>query len=114
MLLVMLGTAEWRAGQPDAIAHLEQALAAADDDLGALIGATLVLAPAYMTIDQAERSVEVLERTLAAAGKTSASLALTLEASIAGVGLMNDRTAPAALPRAELLRARLDTLADPP
>ena len=31
-LLLMLGTAEWRAGQPDAIAHLEQALAAAGDD----------------------------------------------------------------------------------
>ena len=114
MLLLMLGTAEWRAGQPDAIAHLEQALSAAGDDLETLIRATLVLASAYMTIDQAERSVEVLERTLAAAGKTSPSLTLTLEASIAGVGLMNDRTAPDALRRAESLRARLDTLADPP
>jgi AAA ATPase domain len=113
-LLLMLGTAEWRAGQPDAIAHLEQALFAAGDDLSALMGAAQVLAPAYMTIDQAERSVEVLERTLAAAGKTSPSVRLTLEASLAGVGLMNDRTAPAALRRAESLRARLDTVTDPP
>jgi DNA-binding CsgD family transcriptional regulator/exonuclease VII small subunit len=113
-LLLLLGTAEWRAGQPDAIAHLEQALAAADDDLSTLVRATAVLAPAYMTIDQAERSVELVERTLSAVGKTNRSLALTLEASIAGIGLTNGRTAPAASRRAELLRARVHTLADPP
>jgi DNA-binding CsgD family transcriptional regulator len=113
-LLLMLGTAEWRAGQPDAIAHLEQALFAAGDDLAALMATAQVLAPAYMTLDEAERSVDVLERTLTAAENTSPTIALSLEASIAGVGLMNDRTAPAALRRAESLRARLDTVADPP
>jgi DNA-binding CsgD family transcriptional regulator len=113
-LLLMLGTAEWRAGQRDAIAHLEQAFFAAGDNLSGLMGAAQVLAPAYMTIDQAERSVEVLERTLAAAGQTSPSVRLTIEASLVGVGLMNDRTAPAALRRAESLRARLETVANPP
>ena len=40
-LLFLLGTAEWRAGQPDAIAHLEQALAAAGEDPRTLIAASL-------------------------------------------------------------------------
>ena len=31
-LLFLLGTAEWGAGQPDAIEHLEQALATANND----------------------------------------------------------------------------------
>jgi hypothetical protein len=35
-LLLSLGIAEWRAGQPDAIAHLEQAVAAAGEDNRAL------------------------------------------------------------------------------
>lgn len=113
-LLLMLGTAEWRAGQPGAITHLEQALAAAGDDLRVSITATQVLAPAYMTVDRAERAVEALEQALSAAERTRPSLALRLEASLAGVGLMNGRTAPAASRRAELLRARLGTLADPP
>jgi DNA-binding CsgD family transcriptional regulator len=114
MILVMLGTAEWRAGQPDAIAHLEQALAAAGDDLGTLIGASTVLALAYNVTDRAERAVEVLEQALAAVGDTNAALALTVEAGIVLVGLVNERTAPAALRRAEGLRGRLRTMADPP
>ena len=76
-LLFLLGTAEWRAGQPDAIAHLEQALAAAGEDLGTLIGASSVLALAYYVSDRAERAVEVLERARAAVGDTDAGLALT-------------------------------------
>jgi hypothetical protein len=113
-LLLMLGTAEWRAGQPDAIAHLEQALAAAGDDLGTLIGASTVLALAYNVTDRAEGAVEVLEQALAAVGDTNAALALTAEAGIVLVGLMNERTAPAALRRAEGLRGRLRTMANPP
>ncbi len=40
-LLLLLGTAEWRAGQPDAIAHLEQALATAGEDPGTLTAPAL-------------------------------------------------------------------------
>ena len=114
VLLLLLGTAEWRAGQPGAIAHLEQALAAADNDLGTLIGASTVLALAYNVTARAERAVQVLERALAAVGDTDTGLALTAEAAIAGVGMMNERTASAALRRAETLRGRLRTVADPP
>ncbi len=116
-LLLMLGTAEWRAGQPDAIAHLEQTLAAAGEDLGTLVGATLLLTRAYTLGDRADRAVEVLEvleRALAALVDSNAVMALRLEAVIAWVGMVDERTAPAALRRAEGLRSRLRTVADPP
>jgi DNA-binding CsgD family transcriptional regulator len=113
-LLLLLGTAEWRAGQPDAIAHLEQALAAAGEDLGTLIGACSVLALAYNVTDRAERAVEVLEEVFAAVGDKDAGMALTVEAAIALVGMNNERTASAALRRAEALRGRLRTVADAP
>ena len=122
-LLLLLGTAEWRAGQPDAIAHLEQALAAADEDPRTLIAACALLALAYNVTDRAECAVEVLDQALAAVGDRSsmgttalrdARLALTLEAAIAMVGMVNGRTAPVALLRAERLRGRLGALADPP
>ena len=132
-LLFLLGTAEWRAGQPDAIAHLEQTLAAAGEDPRTLIAATVLLALAYYVTDRAERAVEVLERALAAVGDRKATLALTerlgtiepeplrdarlaltLESGIAVIGSTDERTAPAALRRAEGLRGRLRILADPP
>jgi DNA-binding CsgD family transcriptional regulator len=113
-LLLMLGTAEWRAGQPDAIAHLEEAFAAAGEDPRTLIGASALLALAYNVTDRAERAVEVLEQALAALGDTNARLALTGEAGIALVGMNNERTAAAALRRAEGLRDRLRTFANPP
>ena len=113
-LLFLLGTAEWRAGQPDAIAHLEQALAAAGEDPGTSIAASSLLALAYSMTDHAERAVEVLERALAAVGDTNPTLALRLEAAIAGAGMVNERSAAAALRRAEALRRRLKALPDPP
>ncbi len=113
-LLVSLGMAEWLAGHPEAIAHLEQALAAAGEDLGTLILACAVLAHAYNLTDRGERAVEVLERLLAAVDDRDAGMALTAEAGIATVGMMDERTAPAALRRAETLRGRLMTLVDPP
>jgi DNA-binding CsgD family transcriptional regulator len=113
-LLLSLGIAEGRAGQPDAIAHLEQALAAAGSDHRVLIGASARLARAYYYADRAERAVEVLERTLATVGETDPALALRLEAAAALIGMLDERTAPAALRRAEGLRGRLSILAEPP
>ena len=91
-----------------------------------------MLATAYIVSDRAERAVEVLERALAVAGDRDArvalterlgtiepealrdaGLALTLEVTIAVVGMMNERTAPVAWRRAEALRGRLDELAEP-
>ena len=113
-LLFLLGTAEWRAGQPDAISHLEQALAAGGEDRDTLVGASSVLALAYNVSGRAERAVEVLEQLLSTVGDTDAGLALTAEAAIVMVGMVNERTAPAALRGAERLRGRLSTLVDPP
>ena len=113
-LLLLLGTAEWRAGERDAILHLEQSLAAADDDLRTFTDASFLLSIAYNVMDQAERAVGVLERMLAALGDTDARLTLTVEAAIVTFGMMNERTAADAFRRAEQLRARLPTMSDPP
>jgi len=113
-LLLSLGTAEWRAGQPDAIAHLEQALAAAGEDHRALVRASGQLARAYYVTDQSERAVEVLERAVAAVGDTDARLAARLEANAAIAGMTDERTAPAAFRRTDELHDRLMTLDHPP
>ena len=111
---LLLGIAEWRAGQPDAIAHLEQALATAGDDHRGLVRASGWLAQAYYVSDRTESAVEVLERALAAIGHADSALALPLEASIALTGMTNERTAPAAVRRAGELHGRLRTLTHPP
>jgi DNA-binding CsgD family transcriptional regulator len=113
-LLLSLGIAEWRAGQPDAIAHLEQTLAAAGDDQRVLIRASAWLALANYATDRTERAVDVLERALAAVGDTDPRLVLRLEANIAITGMTNERTATAAFRRAEDLHGRLRSLSDPP
>ena len=56
----------------------------------------------------------MLEQALAAVGDKDAGMALTVEAAIALAGMNNERTARAALRRAEALRGRLKTVADPP
>src|SRR5919198_42363 len=113
-LLLLLGIAEGRAGQPDAIAHLEQALAAAGSDHRVLVGASARLTRAYYYADRAERAVEVLERTLATIGDTDPDLALGLEAAAAQIGILDQGTAPAAVRRGEALHGRMSTLAEPP
>jgi DNA-binding CsgD family transcriptional regulator len=131
-LLFLLGTAEWRAGQPDAIARLEEALAAASGDARTLIATCAALALAHAARDRAERAVEVLERAAAAVGERTttlavtdrlgmiepvglreAGLALTLEAGTVLAGMGNECTAAGALRRAEALRSRLTEAADP-
>jgi DNA-binding CsgD family transcriptional regulator len=133
-LLLSLGIAEWRAGQPDAIAHLEHALEGADGDLGTLLATCGSLGLAYSVSDRAEQAVEILERALAALAGTDTmaaapvrpwavsrlppmdtpTMALVFEAAAVLVGLTDERTAPAAVRRAESLRGHLETLRDPP
>ncbi|MBV9001511.1 MAG: AAA family ATPase [Solirubrobacterales bacterium] len=113
-LLLSLGIAEWRAGQPDSIAHLEQALTAAGEDHRALVRASGRLARAYYVTDQTERAVEILERAFAAVADRDEGLALLLEANMAITGMTDERTASTALRRADGLHDRLSTLANPP
>jgi DNA-binding CsgD family transcriptional regulator len=113
-LLLSLGIAEWRAGQPDAIAHLEQAVAAAGDDHRTLARAGGRLARAYYYSDQAGRAVEVLQPAIVAARDIDSGWALRLEAAAAQIGVLDERTATAAVRRGEALRGRLRTVAHPP
>jgi DNA-binding CsgD family transcriptional regulator len=113
-LLLSLGIAEWRAGQRDAIVHLEQAVDAAGEDRRSLVRASGWLARAYYVTDQSDRAVEVLERALGAVADADPGLALLLEASIAITGMTTERTASAAVRRAEELHDRLTTLDHPP
>ena len=112
---------------------LAQALGEAGDDSRTLIAACALLAVAYVESDRAERAVEVLRQAAAAVGHRTATLDVTeglgsvepeafrdarlgvvLEASIAVVGKMDERTAPAAWRLAEGLQGRLMTLPDAP
>jgi DNA-binding CsgD family transcriptional regulator/sugar phosphate isomerase/epimerase len=112
-LLFLLGTAEWRAGQRDAIDHLEQALAAAGEDSATIVAVSSLLAFASVVVGRAERAVEVLERALSAAREIDARSVVTLESSIVLAGHMNETTSQVAMRRAQV-SARLQAMADPP
>jgi DNA-binding CsgD family transcriptional regulator len=113
--LAALGTAAFRAAQADATAIMEQAIAAAGQDQGTFLAASIQLAQAYVVSELgADRAVEVLDRARDAAGEVNTKLALTLESAAALVGILNDQTAPEAFRRADALRDRLDAIADPP
>jgi tetratricopeptide (TPR) repeat protein len=108
-----LGIAEWRAGQPDAIGHLQEALAAAPDaDTAADAAAALALV--YRVLDRSDMSIAVLQQAIARLKQADAWRALTLESSSALAGVMDDRTAQAALKALESLSGRLDEFAEPP
>ena len=112
-MLLGLGIAEWRAGERDAVAHLEQALDSSPDP-ETTVRAAAALAVAYVVTDQTDQSVAVLGRAIAAVGDSIPQLALTLVASRALVGLMDDRTAPDALVAVDRLRSMLEAVPAPP
>ena len=112
-LLRRLGDAEWAAGEPTAIGHLEEALNEACDAT-AIAAAAAPLANAYIVSDQADIAVPVLQRATARIRPTDSRLAMRLEGAAALAGMMDDRTAPAAQRAVERLRASLGETADPP
>ena len=112
-LLLQLGEAEWDAGQPAAIAHLEEALAGAGD-VPTVAAAAWTLAYAHTLSDRADLAAMVLQRAIAPVSAADPLLTLWLEAVAALAGVMDDRTAPAALRAVERLREHLDDVADPP
>src|SRR5215468_6214255 len=112
-LLRRLGIAEWAAGEPAAIGHLEEALNEAPDGT-AMAAAAGPLANAYLISDQADTAVAVLERAAARIRPTDPRLALRLDGAAALTGLMDDRTAAAALRMVERLEDSLGEFADPP
>ncbi|HYA52036.1 MAG TPA: AAA family ATPase, partial [Streptosporangiaceae bacterium] len=112
-LLRRLGIAEWAAGEPGAIGHLEEALNEAPDGT-AMAAAAGPLANAYLVSDQADVAVAVLERAAARIRPTDPRLALRLDGAAALTGLMDDRTAAAALRKVDRLEDSLGEFADPP
>jgi len=112
-LLRRLGIAEWAAGEPGAIGHLEEALNEAPDGT-AMAAAAGPLANAYLVSDQADVAVAVLERAAARIRPTDPRLALRLDGAAALAGLMDDRTAAAALRKVDRLEDSLGEFADPP
>ena len=115
-VLLLLGNAEWRAHGPDAIAHLEDALrvAEAEADGGTAIATCIQLGVAYFVSDRTLDAVAVLERALASVDAEQSAVALTIESGAALLGMMDDRTGPEALRRAESLRGRPGLIADLP
>jgi DNA-binding CsgD family transcriptional regulator len=113
-LLFLLGTAEWRTGQPDAVAHLEQAVTTAGNDSETMFAAGSLLGFAGVVVGRAEQAVAVIERAVAAAHEPDPKLAVLLEASMVIAGHMNEVTALDAERRAGSLRRHLDELDDPP
>jgi tetratricopeptide (TPR) repeat protein len=111
--MLRLGTAEWRAGQQDAIGHLHQALATAPD-AATTAAAAGALALAYRVLDRSDMSIAVSQQAIATLEKADAWLALTLESSSALAGVMDDRTAPAALQALDSLAGRVDEFTEPP
>jgi DNA-binding CsgD family transcriptional regulator len=112
-LLRRLGVAEWAAGEPAAIGHLEEALNEARD-APAIAAAAGPLANAYLISDHADVAVAVLQRAVARIQPTDPRLALRLDGAAALAGLMDDRTAPAALAAVDRLEDSLGEFADPP
>ena len=112
-LLRRLGVAEWAAGEPAAMGHLEEALNEARD-AAAIAAAAAPLANAYIISDQADIAVAVLERAAERIRPTDPRLAWRLDGAAALAGMMDDRTASAALGVVERLEAALGESADPP
>ena len=112
-LLRRLGVAEWAAGDPAAIGHLEEALNEARDAT-AIAAAAGPLANAYIISDQADIAVPVLQRAVARVRPTDPRRALRLDGAAALAGLMDDRTAAAAFRTVDRLHASLSDFADPP
>ena len=112
-LLRRLGVAEWAVGEPAAIGHLEEALNEARD-AAAIAAAAAPLANAYIISDQADIAVPVLERSADRIRPTDPRLAWRLDGAAALAGMMDDRTASAALRTVERLEATLGESADPP
>jgi hypothetical protein len=76
-VLLLLGTAEARSGDPDAVAHLQQAAAHADPELAAQ--ADRLRAQVLLLHERAGEGIEVLRGALAAADGRDPKLAVELE-----------------------------------
>lgn len=112
-LLLRLGNAEWYAGKPAAITHLQEALALGHDS-STLAAAAGTLANAYLVVDRIDAAVAVLHEASTRIGAENPHHGAALEASAALAGILDDRTAARSLTVVDRLRAELDGVPDPP
>ena len=105
-MLLELGRAEARAGDPEAIGHLEQAMEAAEDGRDAA-HAALELAPVLKFAGEAVRAVAVIERALERLDGADPALAEQLEVELVGSAYIS-------IAARRLLAPRLAALPDPP
>jgi hypothetical protein len=112
-VLLMLGAAEYRAGAPESISRLEQALALAIDRRTRLAAATLV-ALAYVASDRTRQALDALERALADLDDRDSPAGLELAGRIIAVSNINMVAAGATVQQAEEELGRVREIADPP
>jgi len=111
-LLLRLGSAEWYAGQPAAIAHVRQALACADD-VTTIAGAARALASAYITADRSD-AADVLQQASDRIAVADPGRADALEAWSVLLGIQDDRTARTARETVDRWAASAGGSPDPP
>ena len=111
-VLLRLGSAEWYSGQPGAVAHLQQALADADDAV-TVAGAARALASAYVTADRSD-AADVLQQASDRIAVADPGQADALEAWSVLLGIQDDRTARAARETVDRWAAAAGGSPDPP
>jgi DNA-binding CsgD family transcriptional regulator len=111
-LLLRLGSAEWYSGQPDAIPHVRQALAHADDAV-TIAGAARALASAYVTADRSD-AADILLQASDRIAVADPGQAAALEAWSVLLGIQDDRTARAARETVDRWAAEAGESPDPP
>jgi DNA-binding CsgD family transcriptional regulator len=112
-ILVELGFAESYAGEPEATAHLEAALAIAAGET-ALVSIALALGRMLQIDGRSREALEVFDRTLARLGGTDRRRALMLEGAAVGAAQLDAETADEAAKRIVHLRRLADEEPDVP
>lgn len=112
-VLLMLGRAEYRAGAPEAISRLEQALALSIDRKARLAAATS-LALAYVASDRTTQALAVLEHALDELDDREGRTALELRGRMIAVSNINMAAAGSSVQQAEDVLGRLPEITDPP
>jgi DNA-binding CsgD family transcriptional regulator len=112
-ILLDLGFAESYAGDPQAVGHLEAALAAAAT-AAAQVSITIALGRMLQIEGRIRESLDVFDRTRVRLSSGDRHAALTLEGAVLSAAVIDAETADAAAPRIAELRRLADEDADVP
>ena len=112
-LLLEVGMAEASAGLPGWRPHLHAAVDAARDDAFRVASAR-VLGHALARAQRSAEAIDVLDRASASLEPSADELAVLLEATAVGVGMIDGVTAPAVVQRRQAARERAESDPDAP